>query len=75
MLIIFDFYNTTFLNQVVADFEKLQYIQFYNLSGKSFSKSFQIEFNYKASIIFQQELHIRTKMLEYLIETGLKENH
>ena len=47
--IIFDFYNTTFLNQVVVDFEKLQYIQFYNLSGKSFSKSFQIEFNYKAS--------------------------
>ena len=47
--VIFDFYNTTFLNQVVADFEKLQYIQFYNLSGKSFSKSFQIEFNYKAS--------------------------
>ncbi len=47
--VIFDFYNTTFLNQVVADFEKLQYIQFYNLSGKSFSKSFQIEFNYRAS--------------------------
>ena len=47
--VIFDFYNTTFLNQVVADLEKLQYIQFYNLSGKSFSKSFQIEFNYKAS--------------------------
>ena len=47
--VIFDFYNTTFLNQVVADFEKLQYIQFYNLSGKSFSKSFQIEFNYMAS--------------------------
>ena len=47
--IIFDFYNTTFLNQVIADFEKLQYIQFYNLSGKSFSKSLQIELNYKAS--------------------------
>ena len=47
--IILDFYNTTFLNQVVADFEKLQYIQFYNLSGKSFSKSFQIELNHKAS--------------------------
>jgi len=47
--VIFDFYNTTFLNQVVADIEKLQYVQFYNLSGKSFSKSFQIEFNYKAS--------------------------
>ena len=37
------------MNQVIADFEKLQYIQFYNLSGKSFSKSFQIELNYKAS--------------------------
>ena len=43
-----DFYKTIFNNQVVADLDfNPQQINFYNLSGKSFSNSFQAEINFK----------------------------
>ena len=70
--IILDFYNTTFLNQVVADFEKLQYIQFYNLSGKSFSKSFQIELNYKASNNISTRIAYKNENVKVSYRDGLK---
>lgn len=43
-----DFYRTSFENQVVVDWEDPQAIRFYNLDGKSFANSLQIEFNYNA---------------------------
>ena len=70
--IILDFYNTTFLNQVVADFEKLQYIQFYNLSGKSFSKSFQIELNYKASNNISTRIAYKNENVKVTYRDGFK---
>ena len=70
--IILDFYNTTFLNQVVADFEKLNYIQFYNLSGKSFSKSFQIEFNYKASNNISTRIAYKNENVKVSYRDGFK---
>ncbi len=70
--IILDFYNTTFLNQVVADFEKLQYIQFYNLSGKSFSKSFQIELNYKASKNISTRIAYKNENVRISYRDGFK---
>jgi len=70
--IILDFYNTTFLNQVVADFEKLQYIQFYNLSGKSFSKSFQIELNYKASKNISTRIAYKNENVKVSYRDGFK---
>ena len=42
----FDFYRNDFTNQVVADMEDVRQIKFYNLSGKSFSNSFQSELNF-----------------------------
>lgn len=43
-----DFYNTDFTNQIVADpFSDPNYIQFYNLNGKSYAQSFQVAFNYE----------------------------
>jgi hypothetical protein len=42
----FDFYRNDFVNQVVADLEDPRVIKFYNLRGKSFSNSFQSEFNF-----------------------------
>ncbi len=37
-----DFYRTTFINKVVVDFDQdFNEVHFYNLSGKSFSNSFQ----------------------------------
>ena len=46
--ITFDYYKTDFTNQVVVDWENSQEINFYNLDGKSFANSFQVEFNYSA---------------------------
>ncbi|WP_298554442.1 TonB-dependent receptor [uncultured Algibacter sp.] len=46
--ITFDFYKTDFTNQVVVDWENPQEINFYNLEGKSFANSFQVELNYNA---------------------------
>lgn len=46
--ITFDFYKTDFTNQVVVDWENPTAINFYNLDGKSFANSFQVELNYNA---------------------------
>ena len=43
-----DYYKTDFQNQVVVDYENPQEVNFYNLSGKSYANSFQLEFNYNA---------------------------
>ncbi len=41
-----DFYKTDFQNQVVVDlFQSAQQVDFYNLKGKSFTSSLQLEFN------------------------------
>ena len=42
----FDFYRNDFTNQVVVDLEDPRQIKFYNLDGKSYSNSFQSEFNF-----------------------------
>jgi outer membrane receptor for ferrienterochelin and colicin len=41
-----DYYKTDFKNQVVVDYENPMEINFYNLEGKSYANSFQIEMNY-----------------------------
>jgi len=41
-----DFYKTDFKNQVVVDYENPQEVNFYNLDGKSYANSVQLEFNY-----------------------------
>lgn len=46
--ITFDYYKTDFVNQVVVDWETPTEINFYNLEGKSFANSFQLELNYNA---------------------------
>ncbi|MFI1771976.1 TonB-dependent receptor [Thalassobellus citreus] len=41
-----DYYITDFKNQVVVDYENPQEVSFYNLDGKSYANSFQLELNY-----------------------------
>ncbi|SHG57670.1 TonB-dependent receptor [Winogradskyella jejuensis] len=43
-----DYYRTNFQNQVVVDWENPFEINFYNLNGKSYANSFQVELNYNA---------------------------
>ncbi len=40
-----DFFRNDFTNQVVVDMENPRLVQFYNLQGKSYSNSFQVEIN------------------------------
>ncbi len=45
-----DYYLTEFSNQVIVDaYSSTDQIQIYNLDGKSYSRSFQIAFNYEAA--------------------------
>ncbi len=39
----FDYFRNDFTNQVVVDLENAREVKFYNLSGKSYSNSFQVE--------------------------------
>jgi len=43
--IIFDYYRTNFINQIVVDWENPREVNFYNLQGKSYANSFQAELN------------------------------
>ncbi len=52
----FDFYKTDFENQVVVDYENPQEVNFYNLDGKSYANSFQVEMNYNAFEHFDARL-------------------
>ena len=62
----FDFFRTDFQNQVVVDlYQGPQQVVFYNLNGKSFANSLQIEFNYE----LVKHLNIRTAYKYYDIQT------
>ncbi len=41
-----DYFRNDFINQVIVDLENARQVRFYNLNGKSFSNSFQAEFNF-----------------------------
>lgn len=60
-----DFYRTNFKNQVVVDWENPFEINFYNLEGKSFANSFQLELNYN---LFER-FDLRTAYKFYDIQT------
>ncbi|WP_294821193.1 TonB-dependent receptor [uncultured Flavobacterium sp.] len=61
-----DFYRTDFQNQVVADvFGSPQEVNFYNLDGRSFANSLQVELNYEITHHF----NIRTAYKYYDIQT------
>ena len=62
----FDFYRTDFNNQVVVDlYASPQQALFYNLNGKSFANSLQVEFNYEPIT----HLSLRTAYKYYDIQT------
>lgn len=42
-----DFFRTQFDNQVVVDIEDPDYVKFYNLDGKSYSNSMQVDFSFR----------------------------
>lgn len=64
--IIADFYRTDFQNQIVVDIDQsAKNVAFYNLDGKSFANSFQLEFNYNLATHF----NLRSAYKYYDIQT------
>jgi outer membrane receptor for ferrienterochelin and colicins len=60
-----DFYRTDFQNQAVVDLFEVNQVNFYNLKGKSFANSLQVEFN--TEII--KHLNFRSAYKYYDIKT------
>lgn len=64
--VILDYYVTDFQNQAVVDIDaSAQQVLFYNLDGKSFSKSFQAEF----SIELVKHLNLKTAYKYFDVQT------
>ena len=42
-----EYYRTQFINQIITDFEDGKTVKFYNLDGKSYSNTYQIEASYQ----------------------------
>ena len=66
--ITFDFYKTDFINQVVVDWEDPRAISFYNLNGKSYANSFQVELNHEVL----KNLEVRTAYKYYDVKTDYR---
>lgn len=63
----FDFYRTVFQNQVIVDlYESSQQVLFYNLNGKSFANSLQVDFNFEIA----KHFNLRTAYKYYDIQTN-----
>ncbi len=63
-----DFYKTDFINQVVVDWENPRAISFYNLEGKSYANSFQLEVNHQ----ILKNLELRTAYKYYDVTTDYR---
>lgn len=63
-----DFYKTDFKNQVVVDWENPRAISFYNLEGKSYANSLQLEVNHEVL----KNLELRTAYKYYDVKTDYR---
>lgn len=62
----FDFYRTDFQNQAVVDLmQSAEQVLFYDLNGKSYANSLQVEFNYELA----KHFNLRTAYKYYDIQT------
>tara|TARA_B110000438_G_C15713607_1_gene606481 strand:+ start:1 stop:1020 length:1020 start_codon:yes stop_codon:yes gene_type:complete len=69
-----DYYITDFQNQIIVDFEKQGELQFYNLEGKSFAKSFQIEIDYSINKIINLKSAFKNYDVKKQYNSGFKQN-
>ena len=69
-----DYYITDFQNQIVVDFEKQGELQFYNLEGKSFAKSFQIEIDYSINNNVNLKSAFKNYDVKKQYNSGFKQN-
>ena len=69
-----DYYITDFKNQVIVDWEKQGELHFYNLDGKSYSKSFQLEIDYQLTNNMKLKSAYKNFNVKKQYNSGLKQN-
>lgn len=69
-----DYYVTDFENQIVVDWEKQGQLSFYNLEGKSYAKSFQIELDYSISNNINFKSAFKNYNVKKQYNSGFKQN-
>jgi len=69
-----DYYVTDFENQIVVDWEKQGELNFYNLEGKSYAKSFQIELDYSISNNVKIKSAFKNYNVKKQYNSGFKQN-
>ena len=69
-----DYYITDFQNQIVVDWEKQGELHFYNLDGKSFAKSFQIELDYSINNNIKLKSAFKNYNVKKQYSSGFKQN-
>ena len=69
-----DYYVTDFDNQIVVDWENQGELSFYNLDGKSYAKSFQIEVDYSISNNINFKSAFKNYNVKKQYNSGFKQN-
>ena len=69
-----DYYVTDFHNQIVVDWENQGELSFYNLDGKSYAKSFQIEVDYSISNNINFKSAFKNYNVKKQYNSGFKQN-
>ena len=70
----FDYYVTDFENQIVVDWETEGELSFYNLNGKSYARSFQLEIDYQLTRKIKMKTAYKNYQVNKQYNSGLKQN-
>ena len=70
----FDYYVTDFQNQIVVDWETEGELSFYNLNGKSYARSFQLEIDYQLTRKIKMKTAYKNYQVNKQYNSGLKQN-
>ena len=69
-----DYYVTDFQNQIVVDWETEGELSFYNLNGKSYARSFQLEIDYQLTRKIKMKTAYKNYQVNKQYNSGLKQN-
>jgi outer membrane receptor for ferrienterochelin and colicin len=67
-----DFFHTRFTNQLITDLENPRELSFYNLNGKSYSNSLQVEMAYELIPRFDAKIAYRFEDVRTTFRSGFK---
>jgi len=70
--IVIDYYRTDFTNRVISDYETVNELNFYNLEGKSYANSFQVEAKVEAADGLDLQIAYKFDDVHITYKSGLK---